>query len=123
MPDHTGRQESSGSSGYDGNFHSHISTAPAAPAAHSAPRTTLAPGLTYSGRDGSVYRQTPSVGWQRNTGSTWQSVPRTQAPALEQHAISHTMGEQRFNNFRSVGGGFSRPAGGFVHAGGGGGHR
>jgi len=78
--------------------------------------------LTYSGRDGSLYRQTPSAGWQRNTGSTWQTVPRTQAPALEQHAVSHSMGEQRFNNFRSFGGGFSHPAGGFAHAGGGG-HR
>ena len=71
----------------------------------------MAPGLTYSGRDGSLYRQTPSAGWQRNTGSTWQTVPRTQAPALEQHAVSHSMGEQRFNNFRSFGGGFSHPAG------------
>ena len=82
----------------------------------------MAPGLTYSGRDGNVYRQTPSAGWQRNTGSTWQSVPRTQAPVLNQHAISHSMGEQRFNNFRSFGGGFSHSAGGFAHSGGGG-HR
>ncbi len=109
-------------SAYNGNFHSHISTAPAASAIHSAPRTTLAPGLTYSGRDGSVYRQTPSASWERNTGSTWQSVPRAQAPALQQHAFSHSMGEQRFNNFRSFGGGFSHSAGGFAHSGGGG-HR
>src|SRR5258707_748158 len=36
--------------------------------------------------------------------------------------FSHSMGEQRFNNFRSFGGGFSHPAGGFAHSGGGG-HR
>src|SRR5207248_8089199 len=88
-PDHNVRQESSTPvSAYDGNLHSHLSSAPTARVAPSAPRTTLAPGLTYSGTDGSVYRQTPSAGWQRNTGSTWQTVPRTQAPALEQHAVS-----------------------------------
>jgi len=113
---------------YDGNFHAHPSSAPEARTVPSAPRTTLAPGLTYSGRDGSVYRQSPSAGWQRNTGSTWQSVPHYQAPALQPHAVSHSMGEQRFNNFRSFGGGFSHAAGGFTHAGGaghsgGGGHR
>jgi len=69
-----------------------------------------------------VYQPTPSAGWQRNTGSTWQTVPRAQAPALEQHALSHSMGEQRFNNFRSFGGGFSHSASGFAHSGGGG-HR
>jgi len=42
-----------------------------------------------------------------------------QAPALNQHAFAHSMGEQRFNNFRSSGGGFSHPAGGFAHSGGG----
>jgi hypothetical protein len=129
MPDHNLRDGTSARvSAYDGNFHSHISSAPAAPAAPAAPRTTLAPGLTYNqnlygGSDGSVYRQSPSAGWQRNTGSTWQTVPRNQTPALEQHALSHSMGEQRFNNFRSFGGGFSHSAGGFAHSGGGGGHR
>src|SRR6266542_330416 len=128
MPDHNLRDGTSARvSAYDGNFHSHISSAPAAPVAPAAPRTTLAPGLTYNqnlygGRDGSVYRQSPSAGWQRNTGSTWQTVPRNQTPALEQHALSHSMGEQRFNNFRSFGGGFSHSAGGFAHSGGGG-HR
>jgi len=38
---------------------------------------------------------------------------------LEQHAFTHSMGEQRFNNFRSFGGGFSHPAGGFARGGGG----
>jgi hypothetical protein len=112
----------------NGNFHSPVPRAPLP----SASITALAPGLTYNqhlygGSDGSVYRQHPSAGWQRNTGSTWQSVPRNEAPALNQHALAHSMGEQRFNNFRSFGGGFSHPAGGFVHSGGGGhsggGHR
>jgi len=112
---------------YDGNFHARVQTAPAASTARSAPVTTLAPGVTYNpnlygGRDSSVYRQSPSVGWERNTGSTWQSVPRAQAPALEQQAVTHSMTEQRFNDFRSVGGGFSHPAGSVVHSGGGG-HR
>jgi hypothetical protein len=128
MPAHNIPEGSaSRSSGYDGNFHAHVPSASAAPRARSAPVTTLAPGLTYSGnlygsRDGSVYRQNPSAGWQRNTGSTWQSVPHSEAPALDQHAFSHSMGEQRFNNFRSFGGGFSHPAGGIVHSGGSGGH-
>jgi hypothetical protein len=81
----------------------------------------------YGSRDGSVYRNTPSVGWQRNTGSTWQNLPQNHAPELQQHALGHAMSEQRFNNFRSFGGGFSYPAsGGFAHSGGGhsgGGHR
>src|SRR5439155_15578742 len=112
---------------YDGNFHARVPSTPVARTAPSAPVTTLAPGLTYNpnlygSRDGSVYRQNPSAGWQHNTGSTWQSVPHNQAPALDQHAIGHSMGEQRFNNFRSFGGGFSHSAGGFVHSGGSG-HR
>ena len=110
-------------SAYEGNLHAHVPSAPSARAASSAPvaRNARTQNL-YGGRDGSVYRQIPSAGWQRNIGSTWQSVPRSQAPALEQHALSHSMGEQRFNNFRSFGGGFSHPAGGFVHSGGGFGH-
>jgi len=123
----------------NGDSHAHVPSPPlhpavpaarVAPPAHiapSAPVTTLAPGLTYNqhlygSSDGSVYRQHPSAGWQHNTGSTWQSAPPNQAPALNQHALSHNMGEQRFNNFRSFGGGFSHPAGGFVHSGGGVGH-
>jgi hypothetical protein len=122
------RHGDAGSRGYEGNFHSYVPRAPVAPRAPSAPARTLAPGLTYNpnlygGRDGSVYRQNPSAGWQRSTGSTWQNVPRSQEPALEQRALSHNMGEQRFNNFRSFGGGFSHPSGGFTHSGGGGGHR
>jgi hypothetical protein len=113
---------------YDGNFHAQRPASPAARTAPSAHVTTLAPGLGYNqdlygSRDGSVYRQNPSAGWQHNTGSTWQSVPHDESPALQQHAFSHNMGEQRFNNYRSYGGGFSHPSGGFVHSGGGGGHR
>ena len=112
---------------YDGNFHARVPSAPVTRVAPSAPVTTLAPGIVYNpnlygSRDGSVYRQNPSTGWERNTGSAWQTVPRSQAPALDQHAFGHTMGEQRFNNFRSFGGGFSHPAGGVAHSGGGG-HR
>jgi len=108
---------------YDGNFHARVPSAPVAPVAPSAPAARSAgnPNL-YGGRDGSVYRQNPSAGWQRNTGSTWQSIPHNQTPALDQHAIGHSMGDQRFNNFRSFGGGFSPPAGSVAHSGGSVGH-
>jgi hypothetical protein len=118
-----------GVNGYDGNLHAHVSSAPLA---HVAPAAPMESGVNwnqhlYGSRDGSVYRNTPSVGWQRNTGSTWQSLPQNHAPELQQHALGHAMSEQRFNNFRSFGGGFSYPAsGGFAHSGGGhsgGGHR
>jgi hypothetical protein len=102
---------------YNGNFHAHNPSAPVAPVAPDAGRQNF-----YGGRDGSVYRQNSSAGWERNTGSTWQSVPHSQSPALDQHAFNHSMGEQRFNNFRSFGGGFSHSAGSFAHSGGGG-HR
>lgn len=123
LPDHH-LPEAPRISAYDGNLHSHLSSAPEAHTVPSAPRTTSAPALSsqpnvYGGRDGSVYRQSPFAGWERNTGSTWQSVPRNQAPALEQHAFSHSMGEQRFNNFRSLGGGFSHFGGSIGHSGGG----
>jgi hypothetical protein len=110
--------------GYDGNLHAHVAGAPVPHA------TAIAPGVTYNGslyggRDGSVYRQqSPSAGWQRNTGSTWVNVPH-EAPAMQQHALGQSMGAQRFNNFRSMGGGFSHSAGSFAHSGGsfgGGGH-
>jgi hypothetical protein len=119
-----GQAEPSRLNGYDGNFHARVQTVPVAPL---APVRTLEPGLTYNAnlygsRDGNVYRQNPSGDWQRNTGPTWQPVPHIQAPVLDQHALGHSMGEQRFNNFQSFGGGFARPAGGFAHAGGGGGH-
>jgi hypothetical protein len=45
---------------------------------------------------------------------------------MDQHAFGSSMGQQRFNNFRSFGGGFSHSGGGNFgggHAGGGGGHR
>ncbi len=111
-------------SAYDGNFHARVPNAPMPP---SASIRTLAPGVIYNqnlygNRDGSVYRQSPSAGWERNTGSTWQTIPRTEAPELEQRAAGHTMGEQRFNNFRSFGGGFSHSTGSFAHSGMSGGH-
>jgi len=117
------QERSAGFSAYDGNLHAHISSAPAA---HVAPLTPTGRSAEYrnlyGGSDGSVFRQNPSVGWQRNMGSTWQSAPRNEAPALDQHALSHSMGDQRFNNFRSFGGGFGH-SGGFAGHAGGGGHR
>jgi len=108
--------------GYNGNFHAHVPEAPVAPRAIDSHNL-------YGGRDGSVYRYNPSGSWERNTGPTWHPAPAAQRPELQQHAFGQAMGEQRVNNFRSFGGGFSRPAGGVAnfgggaHFGGGGGHR
>ncbi len=101
--------------GYDGNFHAHVPEAPVGPRA-------VEPHNLYGGRDGSVYRYNPSGSWERNTGQSWQRAPEAPRANLEQHAVGRSMGEQRVNNFRSFGGGFSHSSGGFAH-GGGGGHR
>lgn len=100
---------------YNGNFHAHVPEAPVAPRAFDQHNV-------YSGRDGNVYRHNPSGTWERNTGQSWQRAPEAPRADLEQHALGSSMGEQRFNNFRSFGGGLSHAAGGFAH-GGGGGHR
>jgi len=70
-------------------------------------------------RDGSVYRQSPSVA---GSVSRLDLAERTPQPGA---CIGSTRnrpqyGEQRFDNFRSMGGGFSHPAGGVAHSGGGG---
>ena len=105
---------------YNGNFNARFPE-PVAP-------RTFDQRNIYSGRDGSVYRYNPSSSWERNSGSAWHPAPQAPRAEVEQHAFGHGMGEQRFNNFRSYGGGFSQPAGGGVsHSGGGhfsgGGHR
>jgi hypothetical protein len=91
--------------GYDGNFHAHN------PEAAVTPRAPDQQDF-YGGRDGSVYRHTSSGTWERNTGSSWQRAPDAPRASLEQHAFGNSMGEQRFNNFRSYGGGFGRLGGG-----------
>ena len=55
---------------------------------------------------------TPSGNWERNTGQSWQRAPEAPRAELEQHALGGNMGEQRFNNFRSFGGGFAHGGGG-----------
>jgi hypothetical protein len=98
---------------YHGNFHAQDPHVPLA--AH-----PFTPHNLYGGRDGSVYRQNPSGSWERNTGPAWRPAPATPRAELQPHAFGRSMGEQRFNNFNSFGGGFSHPAGGFTHSGGGG---
>jgi hypothetical protein len=100
---------------YNGNFHAQVPITPAAPRAFDQRNV-------YSGSDGNVYRYNPSGTWERNAGQSWQRAPEAPRADLEQQAVGHNMGEQRFNNFRSFGGGFSHPAGGSGLAGGGG-HR
>ena len=101
--------------GYNGNFHAHVPEAPVASRAVDSHNL-------YGSRDGSVYRYNPSGSWERNSGSAWHPAPEVPRTELQQHAFGRNMGEQRFNNFRSFGGGFSGPAGGVAHFGGGG-HR
>ena len=105
------------SRGYEGNFHAHVPAAPLAP-------QTFNHRNVYSGRDGSVYRFGPSGSWERNSGPAWHPAPQAPRAELQHSAVGRSMGEQRFNNYRSFGGGFSHPAGGFGggHFGGGG-HR
>jgi hypothetical protein len=100
---------------YHGNFHAHVPETPVAPRGFDQHNV-------YGSRDGTVYRHNPSGTWERNTGQSWQRAPEAPRAELERHAYGSNMGEQRFNNFRSFGGGFSHAAGGFAH-GGGGGHR
>ena len=127
---------------YHGNFHAHVPEAPVAPRgleppnshAHVAPAPAaprpFTPHNLYGGRDGSVYRQNPSGSWDRNTGPAWHPAPAAPRAELQPHAVGRAMGEQRFNNFRSSGGGYSQsPSGSANHGGGagvhagGGGHR
>lgn len=96
---------------YNGNFHAHIQE-PAAP-------RTFDQRNIYGARDGSVYRYNQSGSWERNSGPAWHPAPQAPRAELEQHASARSMGEQRFNNFRS-GGGFSHFSGGGHF---GGGHR
>jgi hypothetical protein len=97
---------------YNGNFHAHVPEAPVAPRA-------VEQHNVYGGSDGQVYRSNPSGTWERNTGQDWQRAPEAPRADLEQHALGGHMGEQRFNNFRSFGDGFSHAGGGFAHGGGG----
>ena len=103
---------------YNGNFHAQVPITPATPRVSEQHNV-------YSGSDGNVYRYNSSGTWERNTGQSWQRAPEAPRTDLEQQTVGHDMGEQRFNNFRSFGGGFSHPAGasGFGGGGGGGRHR
>jgi hypothetical protein len=98
---------------YDGNFHAHVPEAPVAP-------RELDQRNIYGDSDGNVYRRDGAGSWERNTGQVWQRAPEAPQAELEQHALGSNMGEQRFNNFRSFGGGFSHFAGAISHVGGGG---
>jgi hypothetical protein len=66
----------------------------------------------YGGRDGAVYRSVPSGGWERNEGSQWRSVPQNRASQFNSEAYGRSLGEQRFNDSRSYGGGSARPEAG-----------
>jgi hypothetical protein len=96
---------------YHGNFPTPVPRSPATP--HPSGQHDL-----YSGRDGSIYRHNPSGTWEQHNGRSWQHAPVAPQTNLGQHALSRNMGQQRFNNFRSFGGGFSHSGG--SHAGGGG---
>ena len=98
---------------YEGNFDAR------SPRAAPAPRAPT----VYSGRDGSVYRYNPSGSVERNVGQSWHPAPAAPRPQVQPHAFGDSMGEQRFNNFRSSGGGFAPSGGGGFAHGGGGGHR
>ena len=124
---------------YHGNFHSHVPAAPAAPRGFEQPNShahvatapaapqPFTPHNLYGGRDGNVYRQNPSGSWQRNTGPAWHPAPAAPRAQMQPQAVGRAMGEQRFNNYQSFGGGYSHSPGGMAHPGGGqaggGGHR
>jgi len=100
---------------YEGNFQARVTRAPVVP-----PRT-IEQRNVYGSRDGSVYRYNPSGTVERNAGGAWHPAPAAPRPQVQQHAFGQSMGEQRFNNFRSMGGGYTHAGGGgaVVHAGGG----
>lgn len=98
---------------YQGNFDARSARAASAPRAPTV----------FSGRDGSVYRYNPSGSVERNVGQNWSPAPATPPSQVQRPAFGQSIGEQRFNNFRSFGGGFAPGGGGGVAHGGGGGHR
>ena len=98
---------------YDGNFQAHVPNSPMRP-------QPIEERQLYGGADGNVYRYSPSGTWERNSGSDWSPAPEAPRVDLDQQAIGRSMGDQRFNNFRSYGGGYSIRAGGAGNFGGGG---
>jgi len=104
--------------GYDGNFHAH------GPETSGTPHQSEQHDITVA-EMAVCNRHSPAGTWERNSGSSWQRAPEAPRSGLEQHAFGNSMGDQRFNNFRSYGGGFGHVGGGGEarggHSGGGGG--
>jgi hypothetical protein len=67
-----------------------------------------------------VFRRSPAGGWEQHTGANWQHARA--APGLDREFQARTMGEQRSQSFRSMGGsrsGFGGMRGGGARMGGG----
>ncbi len=61
----------------------------------------------YAGRDGNVYRYNKSDGLQQHTSSGWSSVSRSaDTRHFQDQQAARAAGQQRWDNFRSAGGGF-----------------
>lgn len=79
----------------------------------------------FADRDGGVYRHNPESGWERNTNDGWRNVEHDRDFAdrradFDRDRMSRNVGQQRFENFHSGGGNFSRGGGGNFSRGGGG---
>ena len=57
----------------------------------------------YAAPGGQVYRRSPAGDWQQRAGSNWQHAGAA-PPALDRAFQARTMGEQRAQGFRAVGG-------------------
>jgi hypothetical protein len=67
-----------------------------------------------------VLRRSPAGGWEQHAGTNWQHAAA--APGLDRELQARTMGEQRTQGFRSIGGfhgGFGGMRGGGARMGGG----
>jgi hypothetical protein len=78
-------------------------------------------GDLYAAPGGDVFRRSPGGGWEQHNGANWRHAGA--APGLDREFQARTMGEQRTQSFRSMGGfrgGFGGMRGGGARIGGGG---
>jgi hypothetical protein len=72
----------------------------------------------FAGRDGEVFRRTPSGQWQQHNGQTWRPMP--QAPPVQRPELDRAFGARQRGATRSGGGGGGHGGGGGGGHGGGG---
>jgi hypothetical protein len=74
----------------------------------------------YADHDGSVYKASPSSGWQQYNKGSWQDASSSARSSLNSESAARTQATQRWGNFHSGGWGGGYGGGGFTDRGGGG---